>query len=69
MFEVASRVPDVLVFRRMTGPLGLVLKLVVVELRVNNFVDFLFVFALYLSRRRWFLDLRGKFIVFVRFEE
>ena len=69
MFEVASRVPDFVVFRRITGPLGSVLKLVVVESRVNDFVEFVFVFSFYLNRRRWFLDLRGEIVVFVGFEE
>jgi len=45
------------VFRRITGPLGSVLELVVVESRVDDFVEFVFVFSFYLNRRRWFLDL------------
>ena len=57
MFEVASRVPNFVVFRRVTGPLGSVLKLVVVESRVDDFVEFVFVFSFYLNRRRWFFDL------------
>ena len=57
MFKVASRVPDFIVFRRITGPLGSVLEFVVMESRVNNFVEFVFVFSFYLDRRRWFLDL------------
>ena len=57
MFEVASRVPDFIVFRRITGRLGSVLEFVVVESRVYNFVEFVFVFSCYLNRRRWFLDL------------
>ena len=57
MFEVTRRVPDFVVFRRITGPLGSVLDLVVVESRVDNFVEFVFVFSFYLNRRRWFLDL------------
>ena len=57
MFEVASRVPDFIVFRRVTGPLGSVLKLVVVESRVDDFVKFVFVFTFYLYRRRRFLGL------------
>ena len=69
MFEVASRVPDFVVFRRITGPLGSVLKLVVVESRVDDFVEFVFVFPFYLDRRRWLLYLRGKLVVFVGFEE
>ena len=69
MFEVSSRVPNFVVFRRITGPLGSVLELVVVESRVNDFVEFVFVFTFYLKRRRGFLDLRGELVVFVRFEE
>ena len=45
MFEVASRIPDFVVFRRITGPLGSVLELVVVELRVDDFVEFIFLFS------------------------
>ena len=44
-------------FRRITGPLGSVLEFVVVESRVDDFVEFVFVFSFYLNRRRWFLDL------------
>src|ERR1700744_4143455 len=40
MFEVARRVPDFVVFRGITGPLGSVLKLVVMESRVDDFVEF-----------------------------
>ena len=69
MFEVVGRVPDFIVFRRVTGPLSSVLEFVVMESRVNNFVEFVFVFSFYLNRRRGFLELRGKLIVFVRFEE
>ena len=57
MFEVASRIPNFVVFRRITGPLGSVLEFVVVESRVDDFVEFVFVFSFYLNRRRWFLDL------------
>ena len=56
MFEVNGSVPDFVVFRRITGPLGPVLKVVVVESRVDDFVKFVFVFSFYLNRRRWFLD-------------
>ena len=57
MFEVASRVPVFIVFRRITCPLGSVLELVIMESRVDDFVEFVFVFSFYLNRRRWFLDL------------
>ena len=69
MFEVTSRVPDFVVFRRITGPLGSILKLVVVESRVDDFVEFVFVFPFDLDRRRWLLYLRGKLVVFIGFEE
>ena len=69
MFEVARRVPDFVVYRRITGPLRSVLELVVVESGVDDFVEFVFVFSFNLNRRGWFLDLRGKFVVFVGFEE
>jgi len=39
------------------------------ESRVDDFVEFLFVFSFYLNRRRVFFDLRGELIVWVRFEE
>ena len=57
MSEIASRLPGFIVFRRITGPLGSVLELVVVESRVDDFVELVFVFSFYLNRRRWFLDL------------
>ena len=57
MFEVASRVPDFIVFWRITGPLCSVLEFIVVESRVDNFVEFVFVFSFYLDRRRGFLNL------------
>jgi len=40
-----------------------------VELRVDDFVEFVFVFSFYLNRRRGSFDLRGKLVVLVRFEE
>ena len=39
------------------------------ESRVDDFVAFLFVFSLYLHRRRGFFDLGGESVVLVRFEE
>ena len=69
LFEVGGRVPNLVVFRRIAGPLGSVLELVVVESKVDDFVEFVFVFSFYLNRRRWFLNLRGEFVVFVGFEE
>ena len=38
-------------------------------LRVNDFVEFVFVFSLYLNRRTGFFDLLGESFVLVRFEE
>ena len=49
--------------------LSSVLELVVVESRVNDFVEFVFVFSFYRNRRRGFCFLRGKSIVLVGFEE
>ena len=69
MFEVASGVPDFVVFRRVTSPLSSVLELALVQSRVDNFVEFVFVFSSYLNRRRGFLNLRGEFVVFVGFEK
>ena len=69
MFEVTGRVPDFVVFRRVTGPLGLGCEFVIVESRVDDFVEFVFVFSFYLNRRRWFLDLSGEFVPFVKLEE
>ena len=57
MLEVARRVPDFVVFRRITGPLGSVLGFVVMESRVDDFVKFVFVFSFYLNGRRGFLYL------------
>jgi len=39
-----------------------------VELRVDDFVKFVFVFSFYLDRRRGFFDLRGKSSVLVRLQ-
>ena len=57
MFEIASRVPEFVVFWRIAHPHGSILELVVVELRVDDFVEFVFVFFLYLNSRRRFSDL------------
>jgi len=45
------------------------LELVVVESRVDDFVQFVFVFSFYRNRRRGFFDLRGEWVVLVRFKE
>ena len=55
--EVASRVRDFVVFRRITDPLSSVLEFVVVESRVDDFVPFVFFFSCYWNRRRGVLDL------------
>ena len=55
MFEVTGRVPDFIVFRRVTSPLSSVWELIVVESRVDDFVEFVFVISFYLNRSRWFL--------------
>ena len=38
------------------------------ESRVDDFVEFVFVFYFYLNRRRGFFDLRGESMVLVGFE-
>jgi len=40
-----------------------------VESRVDDLVEFVFVFSYYLNSRRGFFDLRGKSVVLVRFEK
>jgi len=45
------------------------LELVVVGLRVDDFVELVFVFSLHLNRRRGIFDLRGESVVLIRFEE
>src|ERR1700743_3868706 len=65
MFEVTGRIPDFVVIRRVTGPLGRVLKFVIVESRVDDLFEFVFVFSFYLNRWRWFLNRPEEFVVFV----
>jgi len=55
--EVFCGVPDFIVFWLVAFPLRWILELVVVELRVDNFVEFVFVLSFYLNRRRGFFDL------------
>ena len=55
--EVFCWVPGLIVFRRVTGPLGSVLEFVVVEAKVNDFFEFVLRFSVYLNRRRRGLDL------------
>ena len=51
--EVFRRVPDFIFFWSVSFPLRSVLELVVVEPRVDDFVEFVFVFSFYLNRRGW----------------
>ena len=69
MFKVASGVSDSVVFRRVAGPLGPILELDIVESRVDDFVEFLFVLSFYLNSMRGFLNLSGKLVFFVGFEK
>ena len=55
--EVFRRVPDFVFFWSVSFPLRSVLEFVVVEPRVDDFVEFVFVFSFYLNRRGWLLDL------------
>jgi len=56
LIEVFRRVTDFIVFWRVVFPLSSILKPLVVESRVDDFVEFVFVFSLYLNRRRGFFD-------------
>ena len=55
--KVVCWVPGLIVFWRVTGPLGTVLQAVSVNARVDNFFQFVFWFSLYLNRQRRCLDL------------
>jgi len=57
MVQVFCGVPDFIVFWCVALPLSSILELVVVESRVDNFVDFIFIFSFYLNRGRELLDL------------
>ena len=50
-------IPGLIVFRRVTGPLGSVLEFVTVETRVNDFFEFVLGLSAYLNRRRRGLNL------------
>ena len=67
--EVFVGVPDFVFFWSVSFPLSSVLELVVVELGVDDFVEFVFVFSFYLNRRRGFWCLRGELVVLVRFKK
>ena len=57
IFEVFYWVPGLVVFWRITGPLGTVLEFVSVKARVDDFFEFVFWVSVYLNRRRRCLDL------------
>ena len=57
ILEVFCWVPGLVVFWRITGPLGTVLEFVSVMARVDDFFEFVFWFSVYLYRRRRCLDL------------
>ena len=67
--EVFGRVPDFVIFWSVSFPLSSVLELVVMESRIDDFVEFVFVFSFYLDRRRGFLYLRGELIVLIRIKK
>ena len=66
--EVLRWVPDFFFFWSVSFPLSSVLELIIVETRVDDFVEFVFVFSFYLNRRRGFLYLQGELVVLVRFK-
>ena len=67
--EVFVGVPDFVFFWSVSFPLSSVLELVVVESRVDDFVEFVFVSSFYLNRRRGFLYLRRESVVLIRFKK
>ena len=67
--EVFGGVPDFVFFWSVFFPLSSVLELVVVDLRIDYFVEFEFLFSFYLNRRRGFLYLQRESVVLVRFEK
>ena len=60
---------DFVVFWSVSFPLGSVLKHFLVESRVNDFVEFVFLFSFYLHSWRGFVDLCRESVFLVRFEE
>jgi len=46
----------------------LILELVVVESRIDDFVEFVIVFSFYLNKRRGFRNLGGELVFLLRFE-
>ena len=67
--EVCGGVLDFVFFWSVFFPLGSVLELVVVESRVDDFVEFVFIFSFYLNRWRWLLEFWGELLFLVRFEK
>ena len=67
--EVFRGVPDFIIFWSVSFPLSSILELVGVESRVDDFVEFEFVFSFYLDKRRGFLYLRRESVVLVMFEK
>ena len=67
--EVFCGVPDFIVFSLVAFLLGSILELLVMALRVNDLVEFVFVFSFILDRRRGIFDLWGESVVLVRFKE
>ena len=57
IFEVFCWVPGLVMFWRITGPLGTVLEVVAVKAGFDDSFEFVFWFSLYLNRRRRSLDL------------
>ena len=55
--EVFCWIPGLIVFGRVTSPLGSLLEFVTVEAEVNDFFEFVLRFSVYLNRRRRSLDL------------
>jgi len=67
--EVFCWVQDFVIFWSVAFPLISALDLVVVESRVDDFIEFVFVFSLDRNRRRGSFDLRAESVALVRFKE
>ena len=67
--QVFGGLLDIVFLWSVSFPLSSVLELVVMESRVDDLVEFVFVSSFYLNRRRAFLDLREESVVLVRFEK
>ena len=55
--EFSCWIPGLIVFKRITGPLGSVLEIVTVEAGVNDIFELVLRFSVYLNRRRRSLHL------------